>query len=350
MFLSIRPWSVFVLALLSASALADQTTRLRTTPVTDQQDTLQCWAVAATSRFDVAAAEATGRLLKLSARYTFYAKTRAEVIEKLLRKDFKLYDGSICEGCKPEPIYYEQGGIYADAVEAAKRFGVMPEAAFPGFPAKDTALFRALNHLIAHYMEDGAQPKQAEVVARVTALLDHYIGTPPKTFDDQGTTYTPREFFEYALPGWANAGAVELNYTPTSHEGRTMVEAFDGVKYAAYETANHDQLMGVLERSLRARQAVLIQYKVVDEDHTQHAGHIGFAIHGLTPPDHIDWDSPELLDHYVLAIGARFGDDGSLKALLVKNTWGTSAEENYGFHWLEADYFPLLEGVELISR
>src|SRR5579862_2353355 len=101
--------ATLLILVLSNSALADRVSYLRTTPVTDQRDTLQCWAVASTSRFDVAAAETAGHLVKLSARYAYYSKTRAEMIERLLRKDFKLYQGSLCENCPPEPIYYEQG-------------------------------------------------------------------------------------------------------------------------------------------------------------------------------------------------------------------------------------------------
>jgi hypothetical protein len=320
---------------------------LNTTPVTDQNDTLQCWAVAATSRFDVAVAENVGHLVKLSARYSFYTKTRAEVIEHLLRKDFKLYRGQLCEGCPLEPVYYEQGGVYADAVEAAKRFGVLPEEAYPGFPQSDTELFRRLNALIAEVQGRPGQPDQAEVVGRVTALLDQYVGAPPASFEFEGRRFDARGFFAAVLPGWQEAPALELNFHPGSRERRTTVAAFDGARYPALQTGQHARVMSLLERSLRAQRAVLIQYKVIDEEHTQRDGHIGFAINGLPVPRHVDWDSPLVLDHYVLAIGARYSDDGRLLAVLVKNTWGTSPRENYGFHWLESDYFRLIEGVEV---
>lgn len=332
---------------LSTSALADRVSYLHTTPVTDQKDTLQCWAVASTARFDVAAAETAGHLVKLSARYTYYSKTRAEVIERLLRKDFRLYDGSLCENCPAEPIYYEQGGIFADSVEAAKRFGVMPEEAYPGFPEKDLSLFRELNALIAHYMDRPERPDEAEVVHRVTTIMDRHLGVPPQTFEFEGGAFDARSFFAAILPGWENDPALELNYTPGARDERTTTDAFDGAKYPALVTGDHDRLMSLLDRSLRAQKAVMLQYKVIDEAHTQAGGYIGFAVHGLTPPDHIDWKDPQILDHYVLAIGARYSDDGQLLAVYVKNTWGTSPRDNFGFHWLEADYFPFLEGVEV---
>jgi bleomycin hydrolase len=330
-----------------SSASADHVSYLRTTPVTDQGNTLQCWAVAATSRFDVAASRAAGKLTKLSSRYTYYTKTRAEVIERLLKRDFKKYEGTICEGCPSETVYYEQGGIYADAVQAAKRFGVVPEEAYPGFPSGDLRLFRELNKLIGHYMEDDTTASRDEIVERVTALLDRHLGKPPRSFVHDGERFTPQSFFEQYLPGWDRANALELNYAPGAPEARETTDAFDGAKYPAVSTGDHDKLLATVERELRAGHAVLLQYKVIDEMRTQRNGHIGFAVHGLTPPKHVDWNSPDILDHYVLAIGTRLSDDGKLEAIYVKNTWGTAASENRGFHWLEADYFPLIEGVEI---
>jgi hypothetical protein len=282
-----------------------------------------------------------------SARYAFYTKTRAEVIEHLLRRDFKLYQGQLCEDCPLEPVYYEQGGVFADAVQAAKRFGVMPEEAYPGFPQGDTELFRRLNALIAELQGRPGQPDQNEIVGRVTALLDHYLGAPPAAFEFEGGRFDARSLFAAVLPGWQEAPALELNYHPGARERRTTVAAFDGARYPALHTGQHARVMSLLDRALKSQRAVLVQYKVVNEERTHHDGHIGFAIHGLPVPRHVDWDSPLVLDHYVLAIGARYSDDGRLLGVFVKNTWGTSPRENYGFHWIEPDYFPLIEAVEV---
>ncbi|MBI3542727.1 MAG: hypothetical protein HY075_05565, partial [Deltaproteobacteria bacterium] len=136
----------------SASA-APREIVIPTTPPTDQADTLQCWAVSATARLDVEASRAAGAPVKLSAKYAVYAKTRAEVVALVLARKLKLAYGQLCETCKPEPVYYEQGGIYPDAVQAAKRYGVVPEEAYPGFPEKDEELFRSLNRLLGGYAE-----------------------------------------------------------------------------------------------------------------------------------------------------------------------------------------------------
>ncbi|MGZ6311215.1 MAG: hypothetical protein ACXWOH_11315, partial [Bdellovibrionota bacterium] len=142
--------------------------------------------------------------------------------------------------------------------------------------------------------------------------------------------------------------AIELNYAPKQKEARTKAQAYNDAEYPAYSTGKPAKVMTVLEAALHAGEPVLVQYKVVDEDHTQARGEIGFQIHGLREPDQAKaWADPNLLDHYVLAVGAQWSSDGKIERLLVKNTWGTSPDEAMGFHWIEPDYFFLFEGVEV---
>jgi aminopeptidase C len=348
---------LLLLTLISAPAHADpKITSLDVTPVTDQGDTLQCWAVSATARMDVDASRNAGHLVKLSSRYLVYTKTGAEVIRYILGGKFESYKGQLCENCADENIYYEQGGIFPDAVEAVKLYGVMPESAYGGFPKDDEALFRDLNALIAEYAAHASQVHfkdpalQNEVIHRVTSVMNRHWGKPPEEFDFEGRHYNAQSFFAATLPQWKSSRALELNYPAARRRHRGKTESFDGTKYGAYRTNEQSELLRILAETLQAGYAPLVQYKVIDEDHTQADGSIGFASHGLKKPHSIDWNSREILDHYVLAIGAQWSASGQLERLLVKNTWGTFARDHYGIHWIEADYLFLIEGVEVLDH
>lgn len=307
---------------------------------------------------DVDASARAGRLIKLSARYTVYAKTRAEVIDLIIGGKLKPYRGQLSENGPLENIYYEQGGIFADAAEAVKLYGVMPEEAYPGFPKKDEALFRELNDIIRDYdhlakagrinFNDPAIREELE--HRVTSAMNRHWGKPPETFEFDGRSYDAKSFRSEYLPTWKNPDALELNYGPGNHEGMGTVKAFDGTAYRSYKTANHGKVMRAIEESLRAGLKPVLQYKVIDEEHTQHNGKIGFAVHGLEKPTHVQWHDPEILDHYVQLVQGEWDSDGRLVRILVKNTWDTSPRANFGFHWIEADYFSLFEGVEVDPR
>jgi hypothetical protein len=353
-------WLAIALLCFSAQARASEISGFETTPPTDQGLTLQCWAVSSTARLDFAASRQAGHLLKLSPKYTVYSKTRDEVVRFILSwgqaGKFPQYDGALCETCETEKIYYEQGGIYADAVEAAKAYGVIPEAAYSGFPHKDERLFRRLNELIAwydhharHFDFRSAQLRE-QVEHDVTEILDHFLGRPPGHFDFEGKTFTPKSFFREYLPGWEQAGALELNYDPAAAtEGEIVVPAYDDIPYIGYLTRHAERIVRVIDESLKAGEPVLVQYKVIDEDHTQQLGSIGFASHGLAPqtPATLAWNDAAVLDHYVLAVGAQWSASGTLERILIKNTWGLSVRENGGYHWIEPDYFPWLEAVEI---
>ena len=323
-----------------------------TTPPTDQKDTLQCWAVSAVARFDAIASHVKGSFVKLSPKFTVYTKTRAEVIRMILSRSAKKYQGSICEGCADESIYYEQGGIFPDAVEAAKIYGVLPYEQYPGFPQDDQKMFRALNTVIASYAEHpesyqrSGDELQAEVTARVERVLASFLGgKPPESFVFEGTTYNPGTFFTAVLPGYDHAGGRELNFDKTAPQkpAPTHPEAFNGKAYEAFSTSDHDLLLKVLKKSLLRGEPVLIQYIVIDEEKTQARGYIGFKKNHQKPKP----PEKNALVHYVLAVGAHFNEDGSFAEIYVKNTWDTKPGPVWGYHWMQPDYFYLISAVEL---
>jgi hypothetical protein len=339
-----------LLSVLSALA-AEPEIIIPTVPPSDQNDTLQCWAVAITSRYDFIAGRALGGPVKLSPRYTVYSKTLGEVTQLILSRRMKKYRGILCETCKPELIYYEQGGVLPDAVEAAKVFGVMPIEAYPDFPREDERLFRALNALIASYAgnPDRYELPRDELRERVTnevkAVLNAFLGEPPRAFEFRGESYTPREFFAKAMPGWEDARARELNYNRRAPERPApgYVSTFSGERYRKYTTSDHALLFDTLKKALKRGEPVLLQYITIDEDQTHAYGTIGFKSHGISPR------RPEknALEHYVLAVGARFDDSGNISEILVKNTWDTKPGPRWGYQWMQPDYFPLVDAVEI---
>lgn len=349
------------------------------TPVTDQWDTLQCWGVTATARADLDAG------FKLSARYTLYTKTKAEVMADILNGEFKIHKAALREGGPEIRVYYEQGGELADAAEAMKLYGVMPEEAYPGFPKKDEKVFIELNDIFRDFDHRFHAKKIrlddpeviAEVDHRVTVTLNKFWGKPPAQFEFSKTpggpkvTYSdPLKFRDEFLPSRKNPEAIELNFAPKNDEALTSGEdsdptlnkalhefAVEGVPadqspYRAYLTGNHEKLMRVLEETLRAGYKPALQYKVIDESKTQKDGEIGFAVHGLKVPTekHVleVWDHPNVLDHYVVAIEPVWDEKREhLVTVWIKNTWDTSAKARFGFHRIWPDYFPLFEAVEI---
>ena len=324
------------------------------TPVTDQGDTLQCWAVAITSRMDFAASQRAGFPLKLSSRYLLYAKTKAEVVYKIVSGNFSQFDGGLCESCASEPVYYIQGGTLADAVETVKMTGIMPEVAYPGFPKQDEPLFRQLNALFKAYALNPNLPRDtASVTLKVSQILDRNLGPPPKSFEFNGKTYTAQSYMTAFLPGWQHAGAVELNYWPGHAREKTIEHAFNGSPYVSYWTGNQKDIIQVLKMTIEAHRSALVGSWYLEAAYQRNE--IGFHVNGVAPPRRFNWNDPNQLDHYMLALGASHVakdslDNPNIDRLYVKNTFGTTARDGYGFNWMEKDYFPFLLSVEINDK
>ncbi|MCC2095427.1 MAG: hypothetical protein KDJ29_00960 [Hyphomicrobiales bacterium] len=329
----------------------------------NQNDTLQCWAVAITSKFDLEASAIAGRALKLSPRYLFYVKTLLEVSDAIVEGRLKPFKAVLSDSTKAETVFYEQGGDLSEAVEAALRGGAMPYAAYPGFPKKDLRMFRALNRLMAQYHRDPKIIRKREIVeARVRTILDRYLGRPPARFtvtahfphesaDGKGAApvthrYDPVQFRRIFLPSLDRSRAIEVSYVAGAKPAREAIPGANGRSYLTYVTGEQKTILALLEAAMRSRKAVLITYPFVDEAHASDT-RIGFQIHGIGPKARRRLVERARFGHYVLDLEGRFDKHGRLNRLLVKNTFGSTRGNRGGLNWVEADYLSLIDGVEV---
>jgi hypothetical protein len=358
---------VMVAALVSGSASA--ALRNPCTPISraisasNQNETLQCWAIAIASKFELEASAIAGRPFKLSPRYLFYVKTLLEVSDTIVEGQMKPFKAVLSDSTKAETVYYEQGGDLAGAVEATVRGGAMPYAAYPGFPKNDLRLFRALNRLIGQYRRDPKITRKRETVeARVSMILDRYLGKPPAAFKavspalgsvnagsapGAGTVrYDPLQFRRMFLPSLDRSQAIELVYEAGKPVTRQVLPGFNGRSYLNYVSGDRKLIRAVIEAAMRKKVAVLVTYPFVAEAHTSDT-RIGFKVHGVSPRRRQQLIAQEQFGHYVLALEGRFDKRGRLNRLLVKNTFGAAGRDKSGFNWMEADYLDLIDGVEV---
>ena len=338
----------------------------RSISASDQNDTLQCWAIAVASKFDLEASAVAGRPLKLSPRYLFYVNTLLEVADTIVDGKLQPFKAVLSDSTKAETIYYEhyeQGADLAGAVQATVRGGAMPYAAYPGFPKNDLRLFRALNRLMGQYQRDRKLPRKREIVeARVRSILNRYIGKPPGDFramspalaSGNGNSaasagvvrYDPLQFRRSFLPSLDRTQAIELSYEAGKPLTRQLVAGFNGRSYLNYVSGDRKLILAILEAAMRMKTAVLVSYSFVSEAHVSDT-RIGFKVHGIGSRKRRQLIAEKQFGHYVLALEGRFDKRGKLNRLLVKNTFGAAGRDKAGFNWMEADYLDLIDGVEV---
>ncbi|MCX8080941.1 MAG: C1 family peptidase [Bacteroidia bacterium] len=95
-----------------------------------------------------------------------------------------------------------EGGGFPDVLEVIKKYGIVPESAYPGFTdsvflKSHRELEAAIQHLLKPVAEsEGPIPFDFYIKA-VEQLCDLYLGKVPESFEFEGKRFTPKQFAEY---------------------------------------------------------------------------------------------------------------------------------------------------------
>lgn len=157
-------------------------------PPVRQYSTGTCWSFCSTSFFESEVARRTGREIKLSEMWTVYW----EYVEKT-RRFVREYGHSVVS----------EGSLDLGTREVYRRYGAVPEAAYPGLPAggarhDHTLLSRELRAYLDWVKEHGYWEEE-KVVAYVRSILDSHLGAPPERVELEGRSVTPPEFLSEVM-------------------------------------------------------------------------------------------------------------------------------------------------------
>lgn len=160
------------------------------TPIRNQYRTGTCWSFATLSFLEAEAIRAGAEETDLSemfvVRHTYPIKAM-----NYIRMHGRANFGS--------------GGQSHDAIDRIKEFGIVPEQAYTGQQIGE----RRHNHgemasVIKAMLESVLKRRGKRVTPRwfeaFNAILNIYMGTPPKTFKYKGKEYTPKSFAKKYLP------------------------------------------------------------------------------------------------------------------------------------------------------
>jgi bleomycin hydrolase len=79
-----------------------------------------------------------------------------------------------------------------------KLYGIVPKEVYSGMePGRIFFTHEKMFGELQHYMENVKYTNawdEAQVVATVKSILNHYMGVPPESFEWKGAKYTPKEF------------------------------------------------------------------------------------------------------------------------------------------------------------
>lgn len=221
-----------------------------------------CWCFSATSYFESEIYRLTKREIKLSELYTVYW----EYVEKARR--FVQERGNSVFG----------EGSEANAVRRIwKTYGIVPGESYtgmkPGQKFHDHGkLFEGMNAYLQSLKTSNAW-NEGEAMNTIKAILNHYIGEPPKTVVLDGESLTPKEYLEQV---------VKLNLDDYVEIMSLMEKPY--YQWVEYEVPDNwwhskeyfnvplDEFMAAIKKSIRTGYSACMGGDVSEPGYEGHAG------------------------------------------------------------------------------
>jgi bleomycin hydrolase len=163
----------------------DEFTKYWHFPPISQASTNTCWCFSTTSFFESEIYRLTKRKIKLSEMFTVYH----EYIEKARRFVQEKGNSAFAEGSESNAVS-----------RMWKMYGIVPEEAYTGM--KPGQIFhdhsKMYNELNTYLQSVKAANNWNEdvVLSTIKAIMNSYIGEPPKSITVDGKQMTPKEYFE----------------------------------------------------------------------------------------------------------------------------------------------------------
>ncbi|GJQ63848.1 MAG: aminopeptidase [Melioribacteraceae bacterium] len=148
-----------------------------------QGNTGTCWSFSTTSYFESEVYRIHGKEVKLSEMFTAYW----EYVEKA--KEYVKTRG--------ESLFAE--GSEANALKRIyKQYGVVPLSAYTGKLEGEkhhghSTMYKEMNTYLKSVKKSSAW-NCPEVISTIKSIMNHYMGTPPETFEVDGKEYTPKSY------------------------------------------------------------------------------------------------------------------------------------------------------------
>jgi len=223
-----------------------------------------------------------------------------------------------------------EGGSCDDVLEVIRQYGICPEEAMPA-PGSLTGdslanfhtFFPELETTVRGIVKKDAKTPLPHWQDTVMAVIEHYVGRCPQTFDYEGKTYTPQSFAQQlALPLDDYISVTSFTHHPF-HQWFVLETPYKWRLKPSYNVPI-GELMDMLDKALDAGYTVAWGGDVTG-DFTR----TGLAMlpEGVVPSQQLrqeQWDDWQFTYDHVMLIYGKAVDEVGQPYYMVKNSWGKS--------------------------
>jgi bleomycin hydrolase len=245
---------------------------------------------------------------------------------------------------------FSEGGLSHDVTWLAERHGLVPAEAYPGRPADarlhdHEELFRLLGALVKELTGESKPTPSPRAEAAIAAVVDAYLGTPPRKVVVDGREMTPETYAKDVLKLRLD-DYVELmsySYAPF-HANAELLVPDNWLHYGGYRNVPIDEFMSVLDRALERGYSVALDIDVSEPGFQPRRGvaHLSDALEqtgAVTQEvrDRMFADRSTTDDHLMHVVGLAVDEEGRLH-YFTKDSGGPTRGPYEGYTFLSQNY------------
>ncbi|MCH5220631.1 MAG: aminopeptidase [Muribaculaceae bacterium] len=212
---------------------------IKTTSVKDQNKSGTCWCFSGTSFIEDEIMRQGGDSLDLSEMFTV-RKCYEEKGDRYVR----MYGSA----------NFSPGGAVTDVAHVWRKYGVVPEEAYPGLNYGEKKHVHGELHGVLQGVVNAVAKKSDKKITTAwkpafNGVLDAYLGVVPETFTYNGKTYTPRSFAE-SLPFNPDDYVVLTSFSHHPFYESFVLEIPDNWTWDRYMNVPLDELKAVVDNAI----------------------------------------------------------------------------------------------------
>lgn len=315
--------------------------RIPASPVKNQQKTGTCWSFATTSFLE------SEILRKGKGEYDLSEMFFVRQAYSLKAEKYLLYHGH---------TNFSQGGQAHDVMNIIRKFGIMPEFAYPGDPLSPgiydhEKVFQELNKSIEKTNSSFNEKKADKWEEKFSQLLDYYFGNVLVDFGIKGQIYSPAGFTNYL---GINPDDY-LEFTSYGHHPfyeQIDLEIPDNWSHDRYINVLINELVEIIDSSLYKGYSVCWDGDTSEKGFNDKKGIA--TIETNTVCDQASrqqtFINRETTDDHLMHIIGLAEDENGQKYYIAKNSWGIEKSDFNGFVYLSESYVKLKTVAILVNK
>lgn len=213
---------------------------INSTPVKDQYRSGTCWSFSSNSMIE-------NELIRLG-------KGEFDLSEMWVVR--KCYEDKAIKYVRMHGAFnFGGGGALNDVLEVIKKYGLVPESAYPGLNyGEEKHVHGEMDGALKAFLDDIIQNKNKTLSSgwfeAFKGILDGYLGKEPESFEYNGKKYTPRTFTDNVLGLNPDDYVAFSSYTHHPFYSKFILEVPDNWTWNAFNNVPMDEMIQIIDNAV----------------------------------------------------------------------------------------------------